>query len=134
MKSRRDQASAEQRSLVGSPVVIVVAGVAIVVSELVLEAGAYTILFAVTVKVVDKAKDDVLDALKRVPITGGDDDKDDCAEHYAVCMATSVARKDGNHWRQTLFGACLNVCTSKNSWPSAVGNGTCDYWTRRWGR
>lgn len=30
-----------------------------------LEAGAYTILFAVTVQVVDKAKDDVLDAAKR---------------------------------------------------------------------
>ncbi len=64
LKVQRKQASAAQRSLVSSPVVVVV-GVTIVVSELFLEAGAITILFAVTVKVVEKAKDDVLDVAKR---------------------------------------------------------------------
>jgi hypothetical protein len=62
---QRTQASAAQRSLMGSPVVIVVAGVTIIVSELVLEAGAITILFAVTVKVVEKAVDDVAELAKR---------------------------------------------------------------------
>jgi len=64
LKYRREQASAAQRSLVSSPVVVVV-GVTVVVSELVLEAGAYTILFAVAVQVVDKAAKDVADLAKK---------------------------------------------------------------------
>lgn len=56
LKYRREQASMTERSLVGSPVVVVVAGVTIIVSELVLEAGAYTILFAVSVEVVEAAR------------------------------------------------------------------------------
>jgi hypothetical protein len=46
-----------QRLYVGNPAVAVI--VVVGLSEIVLEAGAYTILFAVTVKVVEKAKDDV---------------------------------------------------------------------------
>jgi hypothetical protein len=127
-----NEPSMAQRSYIGSPVLVVV--VVVGLSEIVLEAGAYTILFAVTVKVLDKAKDDVAEVLKRTPITDGDDNKNDCAERYAVCMATHVSRKDGNHWQQTRCGNCLLLCTSKNSWPSAVGNGSCEYWTPRWGR
>lgn len=56
-------ATAEQRMQMGSPAVVVV--VVVGLSELVFEAGAYTILFAVTVKVVEKAADDVMDAAKR---------------------------------------------------------------------
>lgn len=56
----------EQRSLVGNPgVVVVVVVVEVALAEIVLEAGAITILFATTVKVVDDAKDDVLEAAKR---------------------------------------------------------------------
>jgi hypothetical protein len=58
-----NEPSMAQRSYIGSPVLVVV--VVVGLSEIVLEAGAYTILFAVTVKVLDKAKDDVLDAAKR---------------------------------------------------------------------
>ncbi|MBK9260442.1 MAG: hypothetical protein IPM54_11470 [Polyangiaceae bacterium] len=65
LKYRREQASAAQRSHMSAPIVIVVAGVTILVSELVIEAGAYTIVFAVTVTVADKAKDDVVEAVKR---------------------------------------------------------------------
>lgn len=53
----------EQRSYMGNPVVVVV--VVVEVGEIILEAGAITILFATTVKVVEKAADDVLDAAKR---------------------------------------------------------------------
>lgn len=52
-----------QRSYMSSPAVVVV--VVVGLSEIVLEAGAVTILFAVTVKVVDKAVDDVAEAAKR---------------------------------------------------------------------
>lgn len=55
--------TAEQRSYIGNPVVVVV--VVVEVGEIILEAGAITILFATTVKVVEKAADDVLDAAKR---------------------------------------------------------------------
>ena len=57
--------TAEQRALVGNPGVVVVVIVVAEVGEIVLEAGAITILFATTVKVVEKAADDVLDAAKR---------------------------------------------------------------------
>jgi hypothetical protein len=125
---QRAQASAAQRSLMGSPVVIVVAGVAIVVSELVLEAGAYTIMFAVTVKVVEKAVDDVADALKKQRNW-----KDECSAHFALCSATNVVRQDGNHWQQTRCGICARVCVqTEGSWPSEVGNGSCEYWLRGW--
>jgi len=126
-----NEATVGQRSYMGNPAVAVI--VVIGLSEIVLEAGAYTILFAVTVKVVDKAKDDVVDALKRIPITDGEDNKDDCAEHFAACIATPVARQSGNHWKQTRCGICLAVCVSKKSWPSEVGNGSCEYRQRGWG-
>lgn len=60
---RTEATTAGQRSYIGSPALVVV--VIVGLSEIALEAGAYTILFAVTVKVADKAKDDVLDAAKR---------------------------------------------------------------------
>ncbi len=58
-----DKLTAEQRSFVGNPVVVVV--VVVEVGEIILEAGAITILFAATVKVVDKVAEDVLEAAKR---------------------------------------------------------------------
>jgi len=58
-----NETTVEQRSYMGSPAVVVV--VVVGLSEIVLEAGAYTILFAVTVKVVEKAVDDVAEAAKR---------------------------------------------------------------------
>lgn len=57
-----NEATTAQRSYMGSPAVVVV--VVVGLSEIVLEAGAVTILFAVTVKVVDKAIDDVAEAAK----------------------------------------------------------------------
>lgn len=52
-----NESTVGQRAYLGSPALVVV--VVVGLSELVFEAGAYTILFAVTVKVVDKAIDDV---------------------------------------------------------------------------
>lgn len=118
-------ATAEQRMQMGSPAIAVV--VVVGLSELVFEAGAYTILFAVTVKVVEKAKDDVVEAVKRRRLP-----KDDCADHYDKCMATFVGDQDGNHWKQTLCGACIQMCVAKGSWPSSVGNGSCEYWRANW--
>jgi hypothetical protein len=60
-----NEPTVEQRSYVANPAVVVVVVVVVEVGEIVLEAGAITILFATTVKVVEKAKDDVLDAAKR---------------------------------------------------------------------
>ena len=122
LKSRRDQASAEQRSLVGSPVVVVVGGVVIVVSELVLEAGAYTIMFAVTVKVVEKAAEDVAEeGWKAV-----------CIAKYAACIAAVGTFKRGNHLGESRCNSCMVVCLDNRDWPSSIGNGSCEFWKRNW--
>ena len=63
LRAARMRATAGQRSYMGSPAIAVI--VIVGLSEIALEAGAYTFLFAVTVKVVEKAKDDVIDAAKR---------------------------------------------------------------------
>jgi len=60
-----DEPTKEQRTLLGNPAVVVAVVVVVEVGEIVLEAGAITILFATTVKVVDNAKDDVMDLAKR---------------------------------------------------------------------
>lgn len=121
----------EQRSYLGHPVVVVV--VVVGLGEIVLEAGAATILFAVTVKVVEKAKDDVAELAKRRR-----NPKDECAEHYAKCMFTASGDTDGNHWKQSLCGICASTCVNNvvnkgGSWPSQVGNGSCEYWKPLWG-
>ncbi len=122
LRVQRAEALAEQRRLVGHPVVIVVAGVTIVVSEVVLEAGAVTILLAVSVKVVEKAAKDIAE----------EGWKAKCAAHYAACMATNSARKVGNHLGQTRCGICARVCVENEEWPFEVGNGSCEYWKRGW--
>ena len=97
--------------------------------EIVLEAGAYTILFAVTVKVVDKAKDDVVEALKRrPPITDGEDDKE-CVDGYERCILSGGGGR-GNNWNTTVCENCLRVCQNKGGWPYSVpifgrGNPSC---------
>lgn len=118
LKYQRAEALAEQRRLMSHPVVIVVAGVTIIVSEVALEAGAVTILFAVTVKVVEKVAEDIAE--------GG---KAHCAAHYATCMGTSSSKKNGNHWRQSRCGMCARVCVrNEGIWPTEIGNGSCEYW------
>ena len=52
LQQQREQVSVSQKSLVGSPVIVI--GVAIVATELALEAGAYTILIGITVNLVAK--------------------------------------------------------------------------------
>jgi hypothetical protein len=103
-----------QRSYMGSPAVVVV--VVVGLSEIVLEAGAVTILFAVTVKVVDKAVDDVADLVKRRRIW-----RDQCADDYTDCIASPAGRARGNHWNMTRCGTCREVCEKNEGiWPSTV--------------
>ena len=109
-------ATAEQRMQMGSPAVVVV--VVVGLSELVFEAGAYTILFAVTVKVVEKAADDVADLARRSPPLP--DEQDDCAESYAQCIASPAGRARGNHWNETRCATCRAVCQKEKSWPARV--------------
>lgn len=109
-------ATAEQRTQIGSPAVVVV--VVVGLSELVFEAGAYTILFAVTVKVVEKAADDVADWARRSPRLA--DDEDDCAEYYTQCIASPAGRARGNHWNETRCATCRAVCQKEKSWPARV--------------
>jgi len=114
-----NEATVGQRSYMGSPAVAVV--VVVRLSELVLEAGAYTILFAVTVKVVEKAAEDVAEeGWKAV-----------CIAKYAACVAAS-ARKSGNHWGESRCNTCMNECLNKREWPSYIGNGSCEFWKPNW--
>ncbi|UQA63441.1 hypothetical protein [Polyangium aurulentum] len=116
-----DAAARMNRSFMGSPAVVVV--VAVGLSEIVLEAGAVTILFAVTVEVVNEAGKDIAEAVRRRKKSK----KDVCTEHYTKCMDKALASKDGNTWRQTRCGICRDRCDFDEAWPAAVGNGTCDY-------
>lgn len=121
LKYQRAHSSPEQSSLVGHPAVIVVAGVTIVVSELVLEAGATTILFSVTVEVIDKAAKDVAELAKR--------GFKKCMSHYTGCMATGLSNPfRGNHWSASHCNGCFERCQIDGVWPDAVGGKTCVYW------
>jgi hypothetical protein len=106
-----------QRLYLGNPAVAVI--VVVGLSEIVLEAGAYTVLFAVTVKVVEKAKDDVLEALKRTPITDDNDDED-CTARYDQCIDRGGGGQRGNHWHESRCGTCRAVCQKEKSWPAFV--------------
>ncbi len=120
LKSRRNQANAAQRSLVSSPVVVIV-GVTIVVSELFLEAGAITILFAVTVKVVDKAVDDVAELAKRKR----DRAWDECLNRYEACVAGKRYQDEGRHIGDSRCGLCVTICRTTRTWPAFVDLGPC---------
>lgn len=125
LKYRRQEALAEQRKLVGHPVVIVIAGATIVVGEVMLEAGAYTILFAVSVELIDKASKDVAELAKR--------GFKKCVTHYTACMATSLSNI-GNHWKASVCNTCFDVCGRTGAWPANIGLGSCHYWEQGWGR
>ncbi len=104
----------EQRALMGNPALIVI--VVVGLGEIAIEAGAATILFAVTVKVVDKAVDDVEDMVKKRRIW-----REQCADDYAVCIASPAGRARGNHWNMTRCGTCREVCEkNEGNWPSTI--------------
>jgi hypothetical protein len=90
----------------------------IAVAEIMLEAGAVTFLFAITLRLAD--------AIARRSW------KDECAEEYTKCMDTAVSGEDGNHIKQTRCAACVARCRIDQSWPSEVGNGSCEYRKRDW--
>ncbi|UQA56099.1 hypothetical protein [Polyangium aurulentum] len=117
-----DAAATMNRAYMGSPAVVVV--VAVGLSEIVLEAGAITILLAVTVEVVNEAGKDIAEAARRKPW------EKKCLDHYEACMRTTVADEDGNHWTESRCGNCYSTCRDKKAWPAKVGNGSCDYWSR----
>lgn len=108
-----DKPTAEQRSYIGNPVVVVV--VVVEVGEIILEAGAITILFATTVKVVEKAADDVAELAKQRRIW-----RDQCTDDYTGCIASPAGRARGNHWNMTRCGTCREVCERSGKWPSHV--------------
>lgn len=124
-KNQREQekaALAEQKQLLGTPVLVVV-GVTIVVSEVVLESGAITVLFATAVTLIDKVSSDAAEAeLARRRR------KDRCADYYEDCIASSLWRQYGRHEWDSLCSLCATVCFSNNgNWPSMVGVKDCNY-------
>lgn len=110
LKYRREHPSADQRQFMGSPVIIVIAGVTIVVTELVLEAGATTILFAVTVEVIDKAIRD----MRRRPRW-----KRNCDEKLAECLLSSLGRLWGNVKGSSRCVMCYDRC-DEDGWPLGI--------------
>ncbi len=114
---RREEALAEQRKLVGHPIVLVIAGVTIVVSEVALEAGAVTILLAVSVTVIDKASKDVAEMAKR-----GARGRSSCVTGYVNCIMNGGSPFLGNNWNITRCATCQSVCENRTpkSWPSSV--------------
>ncbi len=124
LKYRRQEALAEQKKLMGHPIVIVVAGVTIVVGEVMLEAGAITILTAVSVELIDKASKDVAEMAKRR--------RPSCLDHYVACVASKLYWEQGMHIRNTRCNLCRVWCANNNeTWPSQVPHGdgyaACNY-------
>ncbi len=110
----------EQRSLMGNPAVVVI--VVVGLGEIAIEAGAYTILLGVTVKVLEKAAEDVEEkGWKAV-----------CIAKYAACVAAVGTWKRGNHLGISRCASCLETCKKEESWPSDIGNGSCEFWKRNW--
>ncbi len=121
LKYRRQEALAEQKKLMGHPIVIVVAGVTIVVGEVMLEAGAITILTAVSVELIDKASKDVAELLRRKR----DRAWDECLNRYEACVAGPLYRDEGKHIKDSRCGLCLGICRSTGKWPPFVDIGPC---------
>ena len=108
-----DAAATMSRAYMGSPAVVVV--VAVGLSEIVLEAGAITILFAVTVEVVNEAGKDIADAARRRKSK-----RDDCTKSYTECMKSNVVGP-GNNWNISRCGSCLEKCKAPDYvWPSYI--------------
>jgi hypothetical protein len=108
-----DAAATMSRAYMGSPAAVVVVLVAL--SEIVLEAGAVTILFAVTLEVVDEAGKDIAEAARRRRTK-----KDACTDGYVECMDSRVGDEHGNNWNQTRCALCMDRCEKNGSWPSQV--------------
>ena len=105
-----------QRLYLGNPAVAAV--VVVGLSEIVLEAGAYTILFGVTVKVLEKAVEDGWKAV--------------CIAKYAACIAAVGTWKRGNHLGASRCNTCMEACLDVHEWPSSIGNGSCEFWKPKW--
>jgi hypothetical protein len=109
-----DAAATMSRAYMGSPAVVVV--VAVGLSEIVLEAGAITILFAVTVEVVNEAGKDIAEAARRRKSK-----KDACTDGYEECKKSDVADEPGNNRNESRCATCRNKCEKDNYvWPSHV--------------
>jgi len=100
----------------GEVVTIVV--VTIVFTEIVIDAFAIAVGVTVTATLTAGAAAAIAKRKKRRS----------CEKHYALCMDDTTGGQPGNHWRQTLCGACLNWCKNKKRWPSEIGTGqSCTY-------
>lgn len=119
LKVQRQQALAEQKKLMGSPVVIVVAGVTVIVTEVMLEAGAITILFATTVTLIDKAAKDVAELISQRAWNK-------CLAEYENCVAGKRYYEEGRHIRDSRCGACIMICRGTGKWPAATSLGPCN--------
>lgn len=120
LKAQREEQQKAQKELLGSPVVIVVAGVTVIVTEVMLEAGAITILFATTVTLIDKAATDVAELISQRK-------RNECTAHYVSCVGSALYRNLGRGAGDSRCGGCAYVCHRTGKWPSAIGAGTCDY-------
>ncbi len=113
LRLARMQATAGQRSYMGSPAIVVI--VVVGLSEIALEAGAYTFLFAVTVKVVEKAKDDVLEAVKRRRMPW----ENECQRKLTECLLSSLGSQWGDVHGTSRCAMCFKRC-DKSGWPSRI--------------
>jgi hypothetical protein len=110
-----EQSSSTSRQTVPSgnafanPLIIV--GVAVLLGEAAIEAGAYTILLAVSVELVHTAVKDV---------------KAMCLDYYVACVASDFYRRMGRGAGDSRCNLCRDVCVdNKGEWPLKVGSGRC---------
>jgi hypothetical protein len=113
-------------NLAGHPIVLVIAGVTLVFSDVVVQVAGITVLFTVTLELKDS-----VEALRR---RRGKDPRDKCTDYYEECVASELFRRLGNHLGQSRCDLCRAWCRKNNGdWPSQVPHGddygTCAYKT-----
>jgi hypothetical protein len=120
LKAQREEQQKAQKQLLGSPVVVVV-GVTVVVTEVFLEAGAITILFATTVTLIDKAATDVMELAKRKRW------ENECNRLRTLCLGTSIQPLPGSVYGSGRCLMCAEQCKKDEGiWPSSVNIGGID--------
>jgi hypothetical protein len=122
------QQSAPARGLMGN---LLVLGGAIALGEIVAKAFGATLIFAVAAQVVDTGVKEIAELARRRKTW-----KDECTDHYEVCVASRLVREGREHYKQTRCGLCQRECISGRGWPARVyygdDYGSCEYWIPGW--
>ncbi len=116
--TKTNTSSLPPRDALGTPAIVVL-GVTIVFTDLVIEAGGITIIFALSMDLANTIAKDLADVIRRTP-ADEDEEKNECLDGYVRCTESPAAGKDGNNWNEQRCATCFRVCRSEGAWPYHV--------------